>query len=401
MASVPPGWMYVQCPRIACARSLAVPTCAAGRIQCGSCQNIFMIHKEDDLQKPWQYSSGVAPFPPVETQISCGSEQTVAALRKRYGSWDDAALQDVLRSCNGNAFSATKILDEWTQGHRPSRNSLASFTAHSDNAEPQDIATKKHQDILPSVFIARPEYDRIVSELLGRKCPSPASLVMMMLAAKKLRQNAERAHEHHSKHQHKKGMLGTLVAYRPWHRKHHHKKETHSHDTLHAAPKVSTKSTDPPAQPVTREDSILGGIKRLEERLKHLGMRTIPSEDDGNCQFRSLSQELYGTQDYHLGVRASVVQHMMMHADSFAPFVGTDEDFQRYLRDMSKNKTWGDELTLRAAVDFFNVKVHVITTEATNYLLHYDPETDSHNVKRHVFLSYVSPIHYNTVAPLP
>lgn len=92
-----------------------------------------------------------------------------------------------------------------------------------------------------------------------------------------------------------------------------------------------------------------------------------------------------------------------VHSDNFAPFVGTEEDFALYVRDMATPRTWGDELTLRAAVDVFNVKVHVITTEAENYLLHYDPDNDSRAdaAKRHLFLSYVSPIHYNTVAPLP
>ena len=92
---------------------------------------------------------------------------------------------------------------------------------------------------------------------------------------------------------------------------------------------------------------------------------------------------------------------MRMHQDAFAPFVGSDEDFRIYLSDMEKEKTWGDELTLRAAADAFNIKIHIITTESENYLLHYDPESvGTTAVKRHVFLSYVSPIHYNTIAPI-
>ena len=119
----------------------------------------------------------------------------------------------------------------------------------------------------------------------------------MMLAAKKLRRNAERAHAHHNKHKHKKGMLGTLVAYRPWHRRQHNKAVLPANEATPASTNTDAPSdcAEYPGQPATREDSIVDGLKRLTERLQHLGLRTIPSEDDGNCQFRSLSQELYGT----------------------------------------------------------------------------------------------------------
>ena len=34
---------------------------------------------------------------------------------------------------------------------------------------------------------------------------------------------------------------------------------------------------------------------------------------------------------------------------------------------MSRNKTWGDELTIRAVADAYNVNVHVITSENENW----------------------------------
>jgi hypothetical protein len=33
-------------------------------------------------------------------------------------------------------------------------------------------------------------------------------------------------------------------------------------------------------------------------------------EDDGNCQFRALSSECYGTQRFHRAIRLKVVQHI-------------------------------------------------------------------------------------------
>ena len=72
--------------------------------------------------------------------------------------------------------------------------------------------------------------------------------------------------------------------------------------------------------------------------------------------------------------------------------------------------TWGDELTLRAACDCFGCVTHVVTTEHENWLLTYCPSSlegtevgsgaVTHDGVRELFLTYVSPIHYNVIALL-
>lgn len=52
----------------------------------------------------------------------------------------------------------------------------------------------------------------------------------------------------------------------------------------------------------------------------------------------------------------------------------TERHFCAGFAALHRDKTWGDELTLRAAADSFGVEIHVITTEKENYLLQYDPD---------------------------
>jgi len=68
-----------------------------------------------------------------------------------------------------------------------------------------------------------------------------------------------------------------------------------------------------------------------------------------------------------------------------------------YLQRMSTTKTWGDELTLRAACDAYGVEIHLITTEQEHWHILYQPAGPQSPTPRHVFLAYISPIHYNTV----
>ncbi len=71
---------------------------------------------------------------------------------------------------------------------------------------------------------------------------------------------------------------------------------------------------------------------------------------------------------------------------------------------MSRAKSWGDELSLRALSDTFCVVVHVVTSTDENWHILYEPSQRSVTsvdaavgVMRHIFLSYISPVHYNAI----
>jgi hypothetical protein len=160
---------------------------------------------------------------------------------------------------------------------------------------------------------------------------------------------------------------------------------------------------------MTREEKIEDGLALLRQRVDNIQVKVVHMEDDGNCQFRSLAQELYGDQGMHAGVRQAVVAHMRAHADSYSFFIGEEGEWRQYLARMERERVWGDELTLRAAADCFGVVVHVVTTEHENWLLNYVPEGMTMEGggdgtppvgTRECFLAYVSPIHYNVVVSL-
>mmetsp|Transcript_102079 Transcript_102079/g.319012 ORF Transcript_102079/g.319012 Transcript_102079/m.319012 type:complete len:277 (-) Transcript_102079:53-883(-) len=155
-----------------------------------------------------------------------------------------------------------------------------------------------------------------------------------------------------------------------------------------------------------------GDREGLEGRLDSFGMKMREMEGDGNCQFRSLAHNLFGTQEYHAVTRKAAVAHMRKHKDFFGQLFESAAEFKAYLQDMGKNRTWGDELTLRAVVEAYCCEAHVITSEQANWYLVYHPEGPKERdpkiaacpkgVQRplpgkQVFLSYISPVHYNSV----
>jgi hypothetical protein len=92
-------------------------------------------------------------------------------------------------------------------------------------------------------------------------------------------------------------------------------------------------------------------------------------------QFRALADQLFGSQEHHAVVRALAIAHMRSQSDFFSMFYESPSEFNAYLKDMARNRTWGDELTLRASVEAFGCKAHVITSEGANWYLVYTPET--------------------------
>lgn len=153
-----------------------------------------------------------------------------------------------------------------------------------------------------------------------------------------------------------------------------------------------------------RKESVRDGRMLLTQRLNFLHLDSKQMMGDGNCQFRSFSHELYGTQDHHMSVRSKVVTWMIEHKESFEVYVGDGADWNEYIKLMKRSKNWGDELTLKAFADCFKVTVHVITTEKENYHLDYKPEAplgEGEGGGRRAFLSYISPVHYNVVCLPP
>jgi len=153
------------------------------------------------------------------------------------------------------------------------------------------------------------------------------------------------------------------------------------------------------------------GLPGLEGRLDSFGMCMKQMKGDGNCQFRSLAFNLFGDQDHHAITRKAAVAHMRKHANFFSGLFEDAAEFNAYLSDMARARTWGDELTLRACIEAYNCEAHVITSEPANWYLVYHSESSSVDPSvaacppkktmprpgKQVFLAYLSPVHYNSI----
>lgn len=100
---------------------------------------------------------------------------------------------------------------------------------------------------------------------------------------------------------------------------------------LARSPSVAAHKEEALRAQMSREEKITDGLKLLIQRVDNVGIKVIHMEDDGNCQFRSLAQELYGDQELHGVVRGKVIEHLRANGDNYSFYVGDDAEWAAYL----------------------------------------------------------------------
>ncbi|KAG2378493.1 hypothetical protein C9374_008132 [Naegleria lovaniensis] len=133
-------------------------------------------------------------------------------------------------------------------------------------------------------------------------------------------------------------------------------------------------------------------FQQMNQQLEPYGLYLKKVTGDGNCQFRSVSDQLYGDQNQYQKIRIGCVEYMMNNPDMFAPFV-CDESFEDYCKNMKKDTEWGDNLTLQAISVAFNVniRVHQLAKPSFDIVNYNDPNS------KLIQLSYHLGEHYNSV----
>ncbi|KXZ53403.1 hypothetical protein GPECTOR_7g1299 [Gonium pectorale] len=166
--------------------------------------------------------------------------------------------------------------------------------------------------------------------------------------------------------------------------------------TLSRAPSMRVQphtlaSSLPPPEPAVSEDRqrLLGTLGLYELVEKQVA-------GDGNCQFRALSDQLYGTPEHHAAVRSLVVSTLRDHPDQYRCYV-SDKPYDVYCADMGRSGTWGDHVTLKAAADAYGIKIVVVASFANSPVINIEPERQTNS--RTLFLSFWAEVHYNSLYP--
>ncbi|WMV52333.1 hypothetical protein MTR67_045718 [Solanum verrucosum] len=151
----------------------------------------------------------------------------------------------------------------------------------------------------------------------------------------------------------------------------------------------------PKCRPYNNNDiiSAKSDQQRQRERLELYEFTEQEVSGDGNCQFRSISDQIYGSCENHKLVREQVVKQLKFYGELYEGFAAMEE-YDEYLKRMSNCGEWGDNITLQAAADSYGVKIFVKDTDYIEIL----PQSDcDHKSNKMIYLSFYAELHYNSM----
>ncbi len=99
-------------------------------------------------------------------------------------------------------------------------------------------------------------------------------------------------------------------------------------------------------------------LLRLTERLARKNLKPYDVGGSGDCFFKSVSHQLFGTADRHLEIRLAGVNNLAAHPEYYIEF-SSHESWLDYLRMMSKLGSWCDHITIQAVADVFNCTIDI------------------------------------------
>ena len=91
-------------------------------------------------------------------------------------------------------------------------------------------------------------------------------------------------------------------------------------------------------------------------------------EPDGNCFFRAISYELFGTQDEHGLIRTILYRMENLNKEVFSRFLFSGNTIEEHIKTISTPHSWATQVEVVAAASVFQVPVYYFsrTTMAWN-----------------------------------
>ena len=122
--------------------------------------------------------------------------------------------------------------------------------------------------------------------------------------------------------------------------------------------------------PVTHKDR----IEKLNSAQEGLKVLLDPQQSPGNCQFESISHQLtlFGIHRTSQTLRQEAVGHIQDFPALYNDFIVGDS--AKYISDMTKERTYGDHLTLLAMSRLYNVQFLIASADGPEYAVLVSPD---------------------------
>ena len=143
----------------------------------------------------------------------------------------------------------------------------------------------------------------------------------------------------------------------------------------------------------------------FSNQLKEIHMKVHVVEGDGNCLFRAVAHQIWGSQHRHAELRQMTLDYMEDRGIGRALVDNNDEKFRAYIAERRQDKVWGDDPEIRAMEEMLDLPIEVYNAEledggrepSTIHLSGSFPPSKTGDSCKAIRLSYHGYQHYNSV----
>jgi len=116
---------------------------------------------------------------------------------------------------------------------------------------------------------------------------------------------------------------------------------------------------------------------------------------DGNCLFRAISVQLYGTEEHHGLLRGITMDYIEIEKDFFSKFlIGEERYFEEYILMKRESGRWGDDIEIEALSEIYNRPIQIYAYKSTPMRTFHE---NLSNPNPPIRLSYHCCSHFNAV----
>jgi len=136
-------------------------------------------------------------------------------------------------------------------------------------------------------------------------------------------------------------------------------------------------------------------LAKFKVMLAGKKLRLANVRGDGNCFFRAIADQLYGSEFRHNKLRKDVVDHLKANKEEYRLFMENDIKIDKYIRLMSRDGQWGGqlEMSILAKIHKFNIIMYQVDYDDNAQEFH---PWNTKGLKT-VHVTYHRGRHYNSV----
>ena len=137
---------------------------------------------------------------------------------------------------------------------------------------------------------------------------------------------------------------------------------------------------------------------RMNSRLFHKGLEAFDVGGSGDCFFRAISHQYYGTPEFHVEIRKAGVNYLEQNPELFIES-SCDYSWKGYLNRMSTPGTWCDNIIIQAVSNQLNCVIHIIESRFSCPNGSTITPPLGPTKPRVLFVGYLEDVHYVSTIP--